>query len=152
RRLHRSTHYQRRREGLQHLRRRLHRAGGWIRRLDQRHLDRPEPVRDVATARPLYGRSARWLRPGRDVRTPVGKQLTEKKRGAVGRLSSLRKLSRMAIASPAVVRVDRGYVEVSGPDAEDFLERMLSNEVTPLEVGSAVQALLLTPKGRIIAP
>jgi len=58
----------------------------------------------------------------------------------------------MAIASPAVVHVDRGYVEVSGPDAEDFLERMLSNEVAPLEVGAAVQALLLTPKGRIIAP
>jgi tRNA-modifying protein YgfZ len=55
-------------------------------------------------------------------------------------------------ATPTVVRVHRGYVEVHGPEAEDFLERMLSNEVAPLEVGSAVQALLLTPKGRIIAP
>jgi tRNA-modifying protein YgfZ len=58
----------------------------------------------------------------------------------------------MAIASPSAVRVDRGYVEVTGPDAEDFLERMLSNEVASLEVGAARQALLLTPKGRIIAP
>ena len=49
-------------------------------------------------------------------------------------------------------RVDRGYVEVAGPDAEDFLERMLSNEVVTLEVGAARPALLLTPKGRIIAP
>ena len=49
-------------------------------------------------------------------------------------------------------RVDRGYVEVFGPDAEDFLERMLSNEVTNLEVGAARPALLLTPQGRIIAP
>jgi len=49
-------------------------------------------------------------------------------------------------------RVDRGYVEVAGPDAEDFLERMLSNEVATLEVGAAKPALLLTPKGRIIAP
>ena len=58
----------------------------------------------------------------------------------------------MVIASPSVVRVDRGYVEVAGRDAEDFLERMLSNEVATLEVGAARQALLLTPKGRIIAP
>jgi tRNA-modifying protein YgfZ len=58
----------------------------------------------------------------------------------------------MAIASPSVVRVDRGYVEVVGPDAADFLERMLSNEVATLEVGAARSALLLTPKGRIIAP
>ena len=49
-------------------------------------------------------------------------------------------------------RVDRGYVEVSGPDAPDFLERMLSNEVATLDVGAARPALLLTPKGRIIAP
>lgn len=49
-------------------------------------------------------------------------------------------------------RVDRGYVEVAGPDAEDFLERMLSNEVANLEVGAAKPALLLTAKGRIIAP
>lgn len=70
----------------------------------------------------------------------------------MGRPSSLRKLSRMAIASQSVVRVDRGYVEVAGSDAADFLERMLSNEVANLEVGAARQALLLTPKGRIIAP
>jgi folate-binding protein YgfZ len=49
-------------------------------------------------------------------------------------------------------RVDRGYVEVSGPDAEDFLERMLSNEVATLKPGASKPALLLTPKGRIIAP
>lgn len=58
----------------------------------------------------------------------------------------------MAVTTPSLVRVDRGYVEVVGPDAEDYLERMLSNDVTSLEVGSAAKALLLTPKGRIIAP
>ena len=73
-------------------------------------------------------------------------------RGAARRPSRLRTLSLMAIASPAVVRVDRGYVEVAGPEAEDYLERMLSNEIASLEVGSAARALLLTPKGRIIAP
>jgi folate-binding protein YgfZ len=50
------------------------------------------------------------------------------------------------------IRVDRGYVEVTGSQAEDFLERMLSNEVASLPEGAAMQALLLTPKGRIIAP
>src|SRR5438128_1938455 len=58
----------------------------------------------------------------------------------------------MAIAAPAVVRLDRGYVRVAGSDAADFLERMLSNEVASLEVGEARQALVLTPKGRIVAP
>ena len=42
----------------------------------------------------------------------------------------------------------RDYVRVAGPDAEDFLQRMLSNDVTI----APCQALLLTPKARVIAP
>jgi folate-binding protein YgfZ len=37
---------------------------------------------------------------------------------------------------------------VAGPDAEDFLQRMLSNDVAQ----APCQALLLTPKARVIAP
>lgn len=37
---------------------------------------------------------------------------------------------------------------MAGPDAEDFLQRMLSNDVT----AAPCQALLLTPKARVIAP
>jgi tRNA-modifying protein YgfZ len=48
--------------------------------------------------------------------------------------------------------LERGYVRVSGPDAADFLERMLSNEVVSLEPGEVRPALLLTPKSRIVAP
>jgi folate-binding protein YgfZ len=58
----------------------------------------------------------------------------------------------VAIAAPTLVRLERGYVRVQGPDAEDFLERMLSNEAASLGIGEARQALLLTPKSRIIAP
>jgi tRNA-modifying protein YgfZ len=58
----------------------------------------------------------------------------------------------MAIAAPTVVRLERGYVRVTGPDAADFLERMLSNEIASLAAGQACQALLLTPKSRIVAP
>jgi tRNA-modifying protein YgfZ len=59
----------------------------------------------------------------------------------------------MAVATPTVAKLDRGYVEVTGPDSEDFLERMLSNEIASLEFGADGRpALLLTPKGRIIAP
>jgi folate-binding protein YgfZ len=59
----------------------------------------------------------------------------------------------MAIASPTLVRLHRGYVRVAGPAAADFLERMLSNEVVSLEPGrEARPALLLTPKSRIVAP
>jgi tRNA-modifying protein YgfZ len=49
-------------------------------------------------------------------------------------------------------RLDRGYVSVAGPEAEEFLERMISNEVASLETGEARPALLLTPKSRIVAP
>jgi folate-binding protein YgfZ len=46
----------------------------------------------------------------------------------------------------------RAYVRVAGPDAEDFLQRMVSNDVAALRVGDACDALLLTPKARIVAP
>lgn len=45
-------------------------------------------------------------------------------------------------------RRPRDYVRVSGSDAEDFLQRMLSNDVS----GDTCEALLLTPKARVIAP
>jgi folate-binding protein YgfZ len=43
-------------------------------------------------------------------------------------------------------------VGVSGPDAEPYLQRMLSNDVEALGPGESCEALLLTPKGRVIAP
>ena len=46
-------------------------------------------------------------------------------------------------------RRKRAYVRVQGPDAVDYLNRMLSNDVP--ESGS-VDALLLTAKARVIAP
>lgn len=55
-------------------------------------------------------------------------------------------------ATGTVYRLDRGYVAVSGPEAGEFLERMVSNEVISLEPGEARPALLLTPKSRIVAP
>ena len=53
----------------------------------------------------------------------------------------------MAIDTRKVAQRPRDYVRVSGRDAEDFLQRMLSNDVS-----ASCDALLLTPKGRIIAP
>ena len=58
----------------------------------------------------------------------------------------------METATGTLYRLDRGYVSVTGPEAGDFLERMVSNEVVSLEPGEARQALLLTPKSRIVAP
>src|SRR5688572_17895291 len=46
----------------------------------------------------------------------------------------------------------RAYVRVAGPAAEEFLDRMLSNDVVALGPGEACEALLLTPKARVIAP
>jgi folate-binding protein YgfZ len=49
-------------------------------------------------------------------------------------------------------RRPRSFVRVAGPDAADFLERMVSNEVANLAAGDSREALLLTPKARVIAP
>jgi folate-binding protein YgfZ len=46
----------------------------------------------------------------------------------------------------------RGFVAVRGPDATSFLQRMVSNDVEALLPGDSCEALLLTAKGRVIAP
>jgi tRNA-modifying protein YgfZ len=47
---------------------------------------------------------------------------------------------------------EREFVRVTGPDAADYLQRMVSNDVEALGVGQACPALLLTAKARVIAP
>jgi tRNA-modifying protein YgfZ len=47
---------------------------------------------------------------------------------------------------------ERAYVRVDGPDAADYLQRMVSNDVEALAPGEACPALLLTAKARVIAP
>ena len=58
----------------------------------------------------------------------------------------------MSTTTRTLYALDRGYVAVTGAEAAEFLERMVSNEVVSLEPGEARQALLLTPKSRIVAP
>src|SRR5438128_1442732 len=53
----------------------------------------------------------------------------------------------MQVATRVALR-PRAYVRVQGPDGEDFLQRMLSNDVS----GRVCDALLLTAKARVIAP
>jgi tRNA-modifying protein YgfZ len=50
--------------------------------------------------------------------------------------------------TPAAALRPRDYVAVRGPEAKDFLQRMVSNDVET----APCQALLLTPKARVIAP
>jgi folate-binding protein YgfZ len=54
----------------------------------------------------------------------------------------------MATATRKAALRPRDYLRVEGPDAEDFLQRMVSNDVTL----APCEALLLTPKARVIAP
>ncbi|HEU6444595.1 MAG TPA: hypothetical protein VFL61_06010, partial [Gaiellaceae bacterium] len=54
----------------------------------------------------------------------------------------------MDTLTPTAALRPRDYVAVRGPDAADFLDRMLSNEIAK----APCQALLLTPKARVIAP
>ncbi len=47
---------------------------------------------------------------------------------------------------------EREFVRVAGPEAGEFLQRMVSNDVERLASGEACPALLLTAKARVIAP
>ncbi|HKT45517.1 MAG TPA: hypothetical protein VJQ85_12000 [Gaiellaceae bacterium] len=51
-----------------------------------------------------------------------------------------------------IARRPRAFVRVAGPDARDYLQRMVSNDVDALAVGDSCPALLLTAKARLIAP
>jgi len=55
----------------------------------------------------------------------------------------------VAVSTARIASRPRAYVRVAGPDAEDLLQRFLSNDVSR---GEVVAALLLTAKGRLIAP
>jgi folate-binding protein YgfZ len=55
----------------------------------------------------------------------------------------------MTTVTPAAARRARAYVRVRGVDAVSYLDRMLSNDVP---AAGSVDALLLTPKARVIAP
>ena len=57
-----------------------------------------------------------------------------------------------SVTAQAVVRRRRAFVRLSGPDAEDYLQRMVSNDVQALAQGGMCDALLLTAKARVIAP
>ena len=52
----------------------------------------------------------------------------------------------------AVAARPRAFVAVTGEDAEDYLQRMVSNDVAALAPGDSCDALLLTAKARVIAP
>ncbi|MGI9659030.1 MAG: YgfZ/GcvT domain-containing protein [Gaiellaceae bacterium] len=51
----------------------------------------------------------------------------------------------------AVYRRPRSFVAARGPDAAVYLNKMLSNEIEALAAGASCEALLLTPKARVIA-
>jgi len=57
----------------------------------------------------------------------------------------------MHTAAPSVAPRPRDYVRVAGPDAVDFLQRMVSNDVEALPERGSCEAMLLTPKGRVVA-
>ena len=58
----------------------------------------------------------------------------------------------MAVTTLQAAPRPRSFVAVRGPEAASYLNRMVSNEVEALAVGESCEALLLTPKARIVAP
>jgi len=57
-----------------------------------------------------------------------------------------------SVTSPAVAHRPRTFLRVAGPDAADYLQRMVSNDVAALADDERCDALLLTAKARVIAP
>src|SRR5258705_2293414 len=57
-----------------------------------------------------------------------------------------------SITSPAVARRPCAFLRVGVPDADDYVQRLVSNDVEDLDVGDTCDALLLTAKARVIAP
>jgi len=58
----------------------------------------------------------------------------------------------MTVTTLQAAPLARSYVAVRGPDAAAYLNRMVSNDVEALALGESCEALLLTPKARIVAP
>jgi folate-binding protein YgfZ len=57
----------------------------------------------------------------------------------------------VSVTAEAVADRPRAFVRVAGPQAADYLQRMVSNDVLALASGGACEALLLTPKARVVA-
>jgi tRNA-modifying protein YgfZ len=55
------------------------------------------------------------------------------------------------VTDTVVARIERDLVVVSGPDATSFLQSLVSQDLDPVAVGEAVHALLLEPRGKLIA-
>jgi folate-binding protein YgfZ len=55
------------------------------------------------------------------------------------------------VTRTVVARIDRDLVVASGPDATSFLQSLLSQDLDPVAVGEAVHALLLEPRGKLVA-
>lgn len=51
----------------------------------------------------------------------------------------------------SLLEPDLGWVEIKGPDAKKFLNTVLTNDINQLDGVNGCYALMLTPKGKIIA-
>ena len=45
---------------------------------------------------------------------------------------------------------DRGIISISGPDSRDFLQGLISNDITQVSSSKAIYAALLTPQGKYL--
>src|ERR1044071_5204523 len=58
----------------------------------------------------------------------------------------------MAVTGLRVARLPRDFVRVVSLDAATYLQAIVTNDVEALVIGYSCEALLLTPKARVIAP
>ena len=106
------------------------------------------PRAGPATSRSGTGRAA--AAPGRSPASITFCSALDRKRGIVPRLETV--TTETKAATRGIAARPRSFVRVKGPDAASYLQRMVSNDVLALDVGEVCEALLLTPKARVIAP
>ena len=45
---------------------------------------------------------------------------------------------------------DRGFIQVKGPEAKDFLQNIVTNDIVKVTSGSTVFSSILTPQGKYL--
>ena len=49
-----------------------------------------------------------------------------------------------------IILEDRGIISVSGTDATDFLQNILSNDINKVDTNKSIYSAILTPQGKYL--
>ena len=50
----------------------------------------------------------------------------------------------------AAILEDRGFIQVRGPEAKDFLQNIITNNIEKINISSTIFSSILTPQGKYL--